>query len=220
MANYLLQPDPDGNCCDCPSRASPCDSCSNVLYIQFQIRSNDSNTASQSFQIGTSDEHYNLEVNRSDGVGGSNLFLEYFTLSGSHIINAAPGSFALNTWYTIDIKLDFSASPASATFRIDSSVIGSFLLDKGGLTIDYFGLGNVDATGFKRDENYDNLKLGTTSYGSSDLFDADFSSAIVPPFDSVVDPSGALSISAGTLKNFHAAGSSVKSYANKSFVFP
>src|SRR6266487_7043277 len=27
MANYLLQADPDGNCCDCPDRTSPCDAC-------------------------------------------------------------------------------------------------------------------------------------------------------------------------------------------------
>jgi hypothetical protein len=27
VANYLLQADPGGACCDCPSRASPCDTC-------------------------------------------------------------------------------------------------------------------------------------------------------------------------------------------------
>jgi len=46
--------------------------------------------------------------------------------------------------------------------------------------------------------SYDYLKVGTTGWGSSDLFDANFSSAIVPPFDSEVS-GGNLSIVTGNM---------------------
>ncbi len=46
--------------------------------------------------------------------------------------------------------------------------------------------------------SFDYLKVGTTGWGSSDIFDADFASAIVPPFDSTVS-GGNLSIVSGNL---------------------
>src|SRR5437867_3035051 len=33
MANYFPQADPDGNCCDCPDRDSPCDPCGCIAPV-------------------------------------------------------------------------------------------------------------------------------------------------------------------------------------------
>lgn len=65
------------------------------------------------------------------------------------------------------------------------------------------------------DHLIDDVLVGTSGYGSSDVFSADFSASIVPPFDSEVNGAG-LSISGGQL---HVDTASADAYAVKDLSF-
>lgn len=99
-------------------------------------------------------------------------------------------------------------APSVVYVRIDGVEEGPLVLDgmPSGLTQIRVGGGFGGGVG---NQFFDDVKVGTTGWQSSDVFSADFASAIVPPFDST---SGVgLSLSGGTLQ----VDNSSFSYAQK-----
>src|SRR6266571_2000320 len=110
----------------------------NILYIQFKLNTHIQSGSPPGFIIGNTGLTNYVEVLRSEGATSGHYIITYVGPTGFHLLTSTDGSWNSNTWYTYDFKFDFSVSPAVATFRLDGSVIGSFLLDKGGLTIEVF----------------------------------------------------------------------------------
>ncbi len=119
------------------------------------------------------------------------------------------GTWPIETWVTLEMFIQSdtpSAGLITVTPRIDGTALTPISTDAPDLTQLYFGSLPDPASQFNAYHHLDDLRIGTTDWGSSDIFAADFASAIIPPFTSLV-PADApdttynnLSIDAGTLK--------------------
>jgi hypothetical protein len=174
--------------------------CPRILYIQFKVISHEycGDGFFPYFRIGgnamgdpsVAVYRYNLYSPTNSGF----LFIGH---TGSR--DAGIGSFAPEVWYTVDLQVDFSESFPVVTPRINGAALAPFNCESG-LAITRFYLGACQSIGsfsYVNNRQLDDLKIGTQGWGSDNLFSADFSSGVVPPFDSIVGLGA--SLSAGTL---------------------
>ena len=142
---------------------------------------------------------------------GIDRFWFYYQNGGTlENLLTAPNSFLLDTWYTVDMRIIWGASIICYA-RVDGIDVGSFNCT--GLDITTLQVGGLYVAG-TMNHQLDSFTLGTTGYGSSDLFSADFSSTIIPPFASTTG--SGLSISSGTLL----VTGTTDTYATKAITFP
>lgn len=178
-----------------------------TLFVSFRVNIHDNQDNYDLIHIGDGSSNYVAVFQDSSGSWGF-----YDDLSGNETDDP---SFILNTWFTLGIKIEFSGSDAAITPRINGVDLAGFVST--GLVINSIQFGGVSTSFLTHVNNHqlDDLNIGTTDWGSSDLFDADFSSTIVPPFDSVTGTG--MSISSGTLLVNNVG---TNTYATKSFIFP
>ena len=127
------------------------------------------------FAVATVDQYNRLQSFMQWPSGNDNV---------TYDISATP--LLADVWYTIDLKVEFAVDHETLdiTTRLDSSVLGTLNCTSNptaAWNISNFLLGAPDNG--ENIRQYDLCKLGTTGYGTSDLFNADFSS--LAPFDSL-----------------------------------
>lgn len=178
------------------------------LYVSFMVNVHDASeaTASANFiQIGgatVSDDAFAIWV---DSAG-----FEFEASTGG--LTTVPGVFTLNTWFTIDLRIVISMGVITATPRINGVQYADF--SGGTISIKNIFFGAI-ASGSVNNHSLDNLLLGSTDWETSDFFSANFTSSIVPPFDSITG--SGLSISGGTLLVSNAG---TDAWATKAFIYP
>lgn len=118
------------------------------------------------------------------GADFSNGYAEYDSLT----IDA-------DTYYVFDLK--FVLSPdhktQTVTVRLDGVVLGTNVststlewMPTNFVTGGVSGGGTLSGGGVTINRDFDYFYIGSTTYGTSDIFSADFTSTIVPPYDSIV----------------------------------
>lgn len=106
---------------------------------------------------------------------------------------AIPGSFlgpvSANVWYTVDLALRIVGGDLTSEIKINGvdSGSGQYTLISGWTQDFSYATVGARAPTTVEDQSYyfDDVKLGTSGFGSSGVLSANFESAIVPPFDDV-----------------------------------
>lgn len=124
------------------------------------------------------------------------------------------GTYVANAWRKIDIEIVSQVGAYDRMYlTIDNVPIGNLLLNTGS-TISRIYFGAYQATSAV-DHYLSSLTLGTTGYGSSNVFDGHTTSTIVPPFDSVA---GTPTVPTSTLIYCNASGDlAIKSFTAITF---
>jgi hypothetical protein len=125
----------------------------------------------------------------------------------------SPIGLSLDTNYVVDFRLMISDGVTTVLGRIDGAPFGTFTDDCTAATELRVGVMSYNVQPVHL--NIDNVLMGTTAFGSSDVFLADFASAIVPPFDSTTGTG--LTIVSQTLD---ASNTGADAYASFAFSFP
>jgi hypothetical protein len=197
-----------------------------ILYVSFRVNAHDGEQGNEVITFSSAGGGINYIGVARDVDNQFALFHDQSFVPGSNS-QSPDGSWLLDTWYTVQMKLDFSSPDTTVvTPRFDGSELATFATTGAGILMEEFRFGAIDRFfGLTNNHDADDLKLGTTGWGSSNLFSADFSSTIVPPFDEI-DLGGAptpdsLSIVAGALHCSDAdSPEGVAGYALKSLTFP
>lgn len=133
MSIWILQPDADGNCCDCAGRTEPCDSCTNECfppnsefspYTIYDCLAGVVGFSPPDF-FGASLVGPKLVCNGSDDPGSEGANIEFFNaieiLAGSHIkVNGTVSSniFNSNTRFSTSLRIyDETNNLVSSTFQ-------------------------------------------------------------------------------------------------------
>ncbi len=172
-----------------------------TFYVSMRVRFNsgEGSAGGEIFSFNASDDFagskaFDLEIYQ-DGVPFYGVLATDFWASETTNYAEYTGlTIDADTWYIIDLKFEFSPDhkTQTVTVRLDGSVLGfNTSMSTAGFPLNSFILGgfnggNLSAGGIVTDRDFDYLKIGSTDYDTDDLFSADFASAIVPPFDSVV----------------------------------
>jgi hypothetical protein len=189
-----------------------------VIYITFQAMFS-------SDEVAQGGEGANL-IDIYDAPSNPSFFAHYMAgIAPRYAINAwdfnsldggtnVPQTFVAATWYDIGLKIGIEPGVGVViTPRIAGVEYATFTSSK--TNIQSFDFGGFSPPLITH-RNLDNLLIGTTGYGSSDIFSADFTSTIVPPFDAT---SGAnISISSGTLLINDSTGTA--NFARKNITWP
>lgn len=137
----------------------------------------------------------------------------YYNLLYSNYGTFNPGvTLARDTWYTIGIIWRWGPTRSIELFFNGTSLGTAYVPNYGHIGSFNFGarFGYVDTY-----RHLDNLTVGTTGLGSSDIFSADFTTSIVPPFGSSV---GSVSVDGGAMLAQGAPG--FNAYAIEDISFP
>jgi hypothetical protein len=102
---------------------------------------------------------------------------------------------SLETQYTVDLRLELVGGNFNVFGRVNGVEASAFT--ETAFSVDQLRVGAYASNAIVNNQTIDDLLVGTTGYGSSDLFSYDFSAAIVPPFDSQTGTG--LSIAGGAL---------------------
>lgn len=174
-----------------------------TMYLQFKVKF-DGDTAGYRELFWFADN--------TDWITANFIFIGYFYTNrnivlqdnsagaGGGSINGPDDSCPDNTWVTVDVKLDFAAAPA-ITMRlsgVDVGTVTAFANPDFSIAAIMWGLMGNNAGNF----NLDDLRLGTSDWGSSELFAANNTVGfLVPPFDlQYFDYDPRISVVAGTIR--------------------
>lgn len=181
------------------------------LYIQFDVNWHDAATVgfgSDVFDIGLNDDSNWIGVFSYDQ--GSGSFWAFYSWTGGS--NGATTPVILDTWYTMGIKIEYTGS-YTVTPRVDGVDYASF--NPGTVSLEKIHFG-AWWSGASNNHELDNLTIGTSGWGSSDIFSANFDDfSIAPPFDSITGTG--LDASSGTLTVVNGGGDA---YAIKAVSWP
>lgn len=183
------------------------------MYIQFDMNWHDAgsiNNGADMIHVGEGDLSNNQTYVAVFPQGGQFTFWS----NVSPFNFAQVGTSALNTWITIGMKLEVSGATVMLTPKIDATEYTAF--DAGSFNVTHFFFGAI-FSGSVNNFELDNLTIGSSGWGSSDIFTANFNDfSIVPPFDSVTGTG--ISASGGTLSIVNSPGTDA--YADKTITWP
>lgn len=161
-------------------------------------------------------------VKNENGAGNPTVFTWMILFSNSGGFRFGP-VIVPGTTYHIDL---FFEGIDTITVKIDGTTYGPFdytgTFDSDGFPNAFFtrlefGAEPMEGTysNMKGTMTLDNVKVGTTAYGSSELFSHDFDDGnIVPPFDSKVDTASEMSVVSSKISiTFPGSGASANAYA-------
>lgn len=118
MAIFLLGPDPDGNCCDCTGRTSPCDSCGEPAECQCALLIGKNAPAFELPPI-PYDSYVDAQTAIAAQVGNCYAFADSF--GGSITINSVTADVSVANQITITGDVDSNGVTLWTGFTIDES---------------------------------------------------------------------------------------------------
>ena len=124
-----------------------------------------------------------------------------FNFNGDPFYSTEAEGFVLDEWNVVDFKFDNTFDPMRCSPLLNGVPISN---DTGyieaPMSIVGVLFGSVGYSAHNQRYRLRNLKIGTTGYGSSDLFNAALDTEIVPPFDSTtIDPGCELLVDGGSM---------------------
>lgn len=146
------------------------------LYVQFKVNVHDIGDPGDFIHLGSSPTNFVAAYHSN----GSSTFSFYENNGGN--FSDSSDTFPIDSWYTLDMRISFSGGDATITPRVNGVELSPFT--SSGLVITEVDFGSLLGNLIVNDHELDDLRIGTTGWGSSDLFSADFSTTISPPFDS------------------------------------
>jgi hypothetical protein len=161
---------------------------------------------------------FDLEmVNQGSGPFYDCLAFDFWSATSNNYVEYAGLTIDADTWYTFDLKFELSPDhlTQTVTLKLDGTPLGSanvsttpIAWDPLSFILGGFNSGDLSGSVSQLNREFDYFCIGTNE-GDCDLFEADFLTAHVPPFDSTA---GTVTHLAGLM---HVEDASASSYALK-----